>query len=482
MDIDRGIQTIVYTKNYFTKLNIKANERPTVESFDVDLNSACEIDEWRTQLSLSGAAKRTGKGSGRLYIVQRTMKQDQYTQRYPHLLIFSEETVLPSVRTSPPSACLDTHVKTDSNATIGFRYPLTNSINISSEKVFNFVTDDAVINKTHTHSVCDNCGFDSQFKTSNSKNNAYEANIRLTYSMRCVGVGREGTNLVCGLMNMPPPTIRYTDTNNVLLKSLKKVCDESMTKAVQQAVSVNDCDGNDLSVSCDGTWMRRGFSSLYGVSTVVSIDTGKVLDAQVLSKYCTTCSTRKKSLNKNEEEQWEQNHAKSCCKNYHGSSGGMEAAGMKLIFHRSQEKYGVRYVKYLGDGDSSAFKSVFESEPYGSDCPIEKLECVGHVQKHMGSRLLKLTKDMKGKKLEDGKGIGGAGRLTKKEIQSIQMYYGPAIRQNVGNLDSMQHAVWAIYFHKLSTDAKPQHGLCGEWCPYKKARNNAINIVYQSQS
>ncbi|KAJ4432440.1 hypothetical protein ANN_21059 [Periplaneta americana] len=138
-------------------------------------------------------------------------------------------------------------------------------------------------------------------------------------------------------------------------------------------------------------------------------------------------------------------------------SGGMEAAGMKLIFHRSQEKYGVRYVQYLGDGDSSAFKGVFESEPYGSGCPIEKLECVGHVQKRMGSRLLKLTKDMKGKKLEDGKGIGGAGRLTKKEIQSIQMYYAAAIRQNVGNLDSMQHAVWAIYFHKLSTDAKHQH-------------------------
>ncbi|KAJ4433610.1 hypothetical protein ANN_15920 [Periplaneta americana] len=234
--------------------------------------------------------------------------------------------------------------------------------------------------------------------------------------MRYVGVGREGTNLVCGLMNMPPPTIRYTDTNNVLLKSLKKVCDESMTKAVQQAVSVNDCDGNDLSVSCDGTWMRRGFSS----------------------------------------SMW-----------WDGGSRN------EINFHPSQEKYGVRYVKYLGDGDSSAFKSVFESEPYGSDCPIEKLECVGHVQKHMGSRLLKLTKDMKGKKLEDGKGIGGAGRLTKKEIQSIQMYYGAAIRQNVGNLDSMQHAVWAIYFHKLPTNAKPQHGLCGEWCPYKKARNNA---------
>ena len=33
-------------------------------------------------------------------------------------------------------------------------------------------------------------------------------------------------------------------------------------------------------------------------------------------------------------------------------------------------------------------------QPYGPVCPIE---CIGHIQKQMGSRLLKLTKDMKGK-------------------------------------------------------------------------------------
>jgi hypothetical protein len=30
------------------------------------------------------------------------------------------------------------------------------------------------------------------------------------------------------------------------------------------------------------------------------------------------------------------------------------------------------YVKYLQDGDSIAFKSVSENEPYGSVCKIEK--------------------------------------------------------------------------------------------------------------
>ncbi|KAJ4433979.1 hypothetical protein ANN_16298 [Periplaneta americana] len=41
--------------------------------------------------------------------------------RCPHLFIFLEGTVLPSARISRPSACLHTHVKRNSNATIGFR-------------------------------------------------------------------------------------------------------------------------------------------------------------------------------------------------------------------------------------------------------------------------------------------------------------------------------------------------------------------------
>ncbi|GFV04801.1 uncharacterized protein TNCV_633051 [Trichonephila clavipes] len=37
----------------------------------------------------------------------------------------------------------------------------------------------------------------------------------------------------------------------------------------------------------------------------------------------------------------------------------------------------------------------------------------------------------------------------------------------------MQHAIWAIFLHKLSTDEKPQHGFCPSdtdtWCKFKKA-------------
>ncbi|KAJ4449132.1 hypothetical protein ANN_00527 [Periplaneta americana] len=56
-------------------------------------------------------------------------------KRCPHLFIFLEETVFPSVRTSLPSACLHTHVKTDSNVTIGFRLLSIDGIG-DSELVF----------------------------------------------------------------------------------------------------------------------------------------------------------------------------------------------------------------------------------------------------------------------------------------------------------------------------------------------------------
>lgn len=53
---------------------------------------------------------------------------------------------------------------------------------------------------------------------------------------------------------------------------------------------------------------------------------------------------------------------------------------------------------YLGDGDSKAFKSVVDSKPY-DNCDINKLECVGHIQKRVGGRLRRLLKEKKGNNL-----------------------------------------------------------------------------------
>lgn len=70
------------------------------------------------------------------------------------------------------------------------------------------------------------------------------------------------------------------------------------------------------------------------------------------------------------------------------------------------------------------------SVPHGNDVEISKLECVGHVQNRMGSRLRRLCKDLQKTKLSAGKIIQGKCRLVDSVIDEFQPYYGNAIRKN----------------------------------------------------
>ena len=108
----------------------------------------------------------------------------------------------------------------------------------------------------------------------------------------------------------------------------------------------------------------------------------------------------------------------------------------------------------------------------------EKNECVGHVQKRVGSRLLKL-KDKTKDKLADGKGLGGRGRLTKNAIDKLQSAMGMAIRQNVGNLYAMKKNVCALLYHySEAKDPDTRHQFCprgiDSWCKYQTNLSNNL--------
>ena len=96
----------------------------------------------------------------------------------------------------------------------------------------------------------------------------------------------------------------------------------------------------------------------------------------------------------------------------------------------------------LGDGDSKAHNELLQRRVYG-DKQVTKLECVGHIQKRMGSRLRAVKKQMGNTELSDGKTIGGRGRLTEKRIDSLQVCYGEAIRNNTNSIAAMQNTVMA---------------------------------------
>lgn len=227
----------------------------------------------------------------------------------------------------------------------------------------------------------------------------------------------------------------------------------------------------DVAVTVDGTWQHRGHSSKHGVVFIISVVTGEVLNYVVKTLHCKSCSVNKNKLSKEKFSEWYGPHKTSCPINHTGASGNMEAAAAIEMFLRSVEKHSLKYTIYVGDGDSSSFAKVKDAcaEKFGNSYNVVKEECLGHVQKRMGAGLLELKKDKR--KLDDGKGIGGKGRLTKKMVEKIQNNYGYAIRGNVGNQSAMKNAIMAVLKHTViekDVSLDDQHSLCpkDDWCKY----------------
>ena len=53
---------------------------------------------------------------------------------------------------------------------------------------------------------------------------------------------------------------------------------------------IGEDDIIDISVSFNGSWQKRGHTSLYGVGTVIDLETGLILDYQAYSQYRHVCS------------------------------------------------------------------------------------------------------------------------------------------------------------------------------------------------
>jgi hypothetical protein len=184
-------------------------------------------------------------------------------------------------------------------------------------------------------------------------------------------------------------------------------------------------------------------------------------------------------------KEWRKAHAGKCEVNHQGSSEEMEAVSAVDMFTRSIRTRKLKYTTFVGDGDSSSFGRVMEAleKKFGTAYEIKKEECVGHVQKRLGTALRKYKNDRKGKKLSDGKTVGGKGRLTDKVIDKMQNYYGKAIRGNKGNLEGMKESIKVIQHHMVKNGKHPlkeQHQYCPKsadtWCKYWKDKNDDTQL------
>ena len=271
---------------------------------------------------------------------------------------------------------------------------------------------------------CSGCGMGTAQVMSRKVGRFLEVNRRAVFAGRAVGMARERLVRFCALMNMPTPMSKSTYQRHqaALLNAANTVAQQSLDNAAETVRKLGEEEGStspgDIPVTFDGTWMRRGHTSLHGAVTVISLATGQLLDYEVYTKFCHTC-TRKRSdvaagrMTQAEFTAWYETHQRAVTTT--GSSGSMEVQGARDLWQRSME-WQLRYVTFIGDWDCKAHNAVVEQNPYGPEVPVEKEECVGHVQKRVGTRLRELKKKLVHSKLADGKPIGGAGRLSDRMI------------------------------------------------------------------
>jgi len=156
---------------------------------------------------------------------------------------------------------------------------------------------------------------------------------------------------VRAMMNMPEPMTRnnYDKLSKLCGNACEIVAEKSMTAAAEEIKSLV---GTEIGVSNDGSWQRRGYSSLNGVVTTISVDSGKILDVEAMSKTCRSCEfyERIRATDPTNYDCWKATHV--CTINYRGSVPAMEPEGTKRIFERSVTKHGLKYSKFYRDGDS----------------------------------------------------------------------------------------------------------------------------------
>lgn len=316
------------------------------------------------------------------------------------------------------------------------------------------------------------CSCSSRLCDSSPKiNQSSEINRRLMFAIRLLGGGLQNLKMFCSILDITASfsnNIYYTFLDNLHAAS-SAVFKHFQSKAVKEEIEGNVAAGKEplhVTVSGDGSWKKRGFSSLFGIATLIGKNTNKVLDVIVKSAYCQSCTNWKGKAGTIEYSLWKESHAESCSANHQGSAGKMEVDAVKEMFSRSVELLGIKYEHYIGDGDTKTFKAILDMNPY-KDLIVKKKECVGHVQKRMGTRLRAVKKQTK------GLGGKGAGKLTDKKISDLTMYYGLAIRRNPDSVEKMKNAVWAVFYHNISTDEKPQHMHCPagkeSWCKWRVA-------------
>ena len=142
-----------------------------------------------------------------------------------------------------------------------------------------------------------------------------------------------------------------------------------------------------ITVILDGRWCKRthrhSYNAKSGVGVIIGKETGKILFIGVRNKFCSICSRA------NNLKQHPAKH--TCFRNWNSSSSAIETDIILEGFLKCETQQGLRYISFIGDGNSSIYPTLISSAPWGY--AITKIECANHCIKCYRTALEKLAHD-----------------------------------------------------------------------------------------
>ena len=299
-------------------------------------------------------------------------------------------------------------------------------------------------------------------KTSRRPN---QVNSRALLAVHSTSISWRDFLLVCALMDLPVPGRNLDERELENFQSCtKQVSQNSMDLAAAQVRSRENSVASNIpgaykcDVSFDATWHRRGHYSNQGFGAAIDIVSNKVLDYMLYQRICRKClfwPNERRISQPDDYATFFSEHQATCTANFSGSSQSMEGSAAVEIWKRSVERHNLVYSTYVGDGDSSSFKNLLNSDPYGGVETIRNEECLGHVQKRLKKHLKKKSNSY--------------CKLSVGKFERVGQLYALVVAQNRGKTPyEIQSALWNLLEHLVEKHENCPSSL-ESWCYYQQA-------------
>ena len=215
-------------------------------------------------------------------------------------------------------------------------------------------------------------------------------------------MGQAGLEDFCGVMNLVPPVNKNTFKNT--MKRIEKVSQEETdgvmneeTKRLKRGAKGENLEVKKLAVTVDETCQKRGFSSKNGAIFATSVETERVLSYKVLSVVYYDCCSKPALKQGSGVREWWESYKSNCTIN-HDHQVGIWRQKVPVVFFRSVEKRGLVCSIMVGDGEIVCNAAVVNAlKKKYEDTQVMKEECVGHIQKRIGTSLREYKIMMHGK-------------------------------------------------------------------------------------